>query len=276
MNLQQTLTTLSKKPVIGGVFKYILGYAANKTAKSIAHHFSQFLQPQLAHSSEQKLDSYKVRYNVYCHELHFLEENELQLEQDSFDEHSIHVVIKHKTTGAIAGTVRIVTSDNAEQKLPLEAYCPDAVDSHELHPANQERTKICEASRLAVPAEFRRRNVDKYDGAATGVINEQSYSEMELRCFPFIAIGLYLCAANITIAKGIDHIYVMMEPRLARSLRFVGIPFTQIGPVVEYHGQRAPFHIDPRVLLQTLSPGYKMLMKNIAKELKRQGLGSNV
>ncbi|EWH11129.1 hypothetical protein DS2_04710 [Catenovulum agarivorans DS-2] len=276
MNLQKTLSSLSKKPIIGGIFKFILGYAANKTAKSIAHHFSQFLQPQLAITDELQQESYKVRYNVYCHELHFLEENDLKLEKDHFDEHSIHVVIKHKSTNAIAGTVRIVTSENEQQKLPLEAYCPDAVDSHEMHPANQERTSICEASRLAVPAEFRRRNVDKYDGAATGVINEQSYSEMELRCFPFIAIGLYLCAANITIAKGIDHIYVMMEPRLARSLRFVGIPFTQIGPVVEYHGKRAPFHIDPRVLLKTLSPGYKMLMKNIEKELKRQGLGREI
>lgn len=121
---------------------------------------------------------------------------------------------------------------------------------------------------MAVPSEFRRRKTDKYDGAATGAINEAVYSEKELRCFPFIAVGLYLSAASVTIEKGIKHVFVMMEPRLARSMKFVGINFQQIGPVVDYHGKRAPYHIDPHSLYKTLSPGFKVLFANIEQQFK--------
>ena len=77
-------------------------------------------------------------------------------------------------------------------------------------------------------------------------------------------------AATVTQQKGINHIFVMMEPRLARSLRFVGIPFTQIGKVTDYHGKRAPYHIDPKVLFQTLSPGFKKLMLVIGDDMRKQ------
>jgi N-acyl amino acid synthase of PEP-CTERM/exosortase system len=62
----------------------------------------------------------------------------------------------------------------------------------------------------------------------------------------------------------------MMEPRLARSLRFVGIPFDQVGPVVEYHGKRAPFYISRELLMNGLSPGFKNMLKSIDKEVNNQ------
>jgi N-acyl amino acid synthase of PEP-CTERM/exosortase system len=61
-----------------------------------------------------------------------------------------------------------------------------------------------------------------------------------------------------------------MEPRLARSLRFVGIPFDKVGPVVEYHGQRAPYYISREKLLTGLSPGFKNMLKKIDKRIESQ------
>ena len=105
--------------------------------------------------------------------------------------------------------------------------------------------------------------MDQFQGAATGVINQQTYSEQELRCFPFIAVGLYFAAASVVMLNDIKHTYVMMEPRLARSMSFVGIKFHQLGPVVDYHGKRAPYYINPYLLMENLSPGFKNLLQNI-------------
>ena len=127
--------------------------------------------------------------------------------------------------------------------------------------------------RLAVPSRFRRRAMDKFDGAATGVINTQTYSEKELRCFPFIAVGLYFSAASLAMRNNIQHAYVMMEPRLARSMRFVGIKFEQIGPVVDYHGRRAPYYINQSMLLKSLSPGFKTMLTHIQHSMY-QSMGS--
>ena len=264
------LKKLANKPIIGWVAKAILRFGANREAKQIANHFAQFLEPQLAVGDSMRENAYRIRHNVYCEELNFEPVKDNKQEIDDFDRHSYHCLIQHKSTKNFAGTVRVVYSRNEGEQLPLEKYCLDSIDHKTLTPANFARHEICEISRLAVPAEFRRRQADKFAGAATGAINENVYSETELRCFPFIAVGLYLSAASILIDRGINHCFVMMEPRLARSLAFVGIPFEQIGPVVEYHGKRAPYYIDPRTLQKTLSPGFKRLYRNIGRQLEQR------
>jgi len=239
----------------------------NTDIESISSHFSEFLSPVVSESREHAENSFRIRHHVYCEELKFEQTNPQEMECDEFDEHSIHCLIQHKTTGNYAGTVRLITSSSEEQKLPIEIYCGDAIEKNDLFPSNFAREDICEISRLAVPAEFRRRQMDKFDGAAVGAINEQTYSATELRCFPFIAVGLYLSATSILIRKNINHCYVMVEPRLARSMRFVGLPFEQIGPVIDYHGKRAPYYIRPQAVPGKLNPAFKELLDNIDHEI---------
>ncbi len=124
-----------------------------------------------------------------------------------------------------------------------------------------------------MPFDFRRRQADKFDGSGTGVINESDYSEDELRCFPFIAIGLYLAAAGQVYNHRIPHTYVMMEPRLAKSMAFIGIKFKQIGPPVYYHGIRAPYYISQDVFFEHLSPSFNVMFDLIRNQLKVQSLG---
>ncbi|GAB3001926.1 PEP-CTERM/exosortase system-associated acyltransferase [Psychrosphaera aestuarii] len=261
------LKSLSKKPVIGGAVRYLMQVLANQQAKSIANHFSEYLQPTVAMTESEKEKAFAIRHDVYCEELKFEPLRESRLENDEFDKQSIHCLIQHRSTEKYAGTVRMVCSNSPEQLLPIEKYCLDSIDHPTLNPNLFKREEICEISRLAVPSEFRRRQSDKFKGAATGAINETVYSERELRCFPFIAVGLYLSAASVVMKAGVKHVFVMMEPRLARSLKFVGIEFEQIGPVVDYHGKRAPYYIDPYSLHKTLSPGFQLLFKNIINDL---------
>ncbi|WP_017444343.1 PEP-CTERM/exosortase system-associated acyltransferase [Gayadomonas joobiniege] len=269
------LRKLAEKPIIGPIVKTFVRLFADRKVHSISGHFFKYLKPELAIDEGLKQATFRVRHQVYCSELNFLPISEDGHEKDEFDKHSIHSVIRHKESGDIMGTVRLVLSSDPSEKLPIEAFCLNSIDNKEVHPNDFPREKICEISRLAIPENFRRRNVDKHNGAATGAINESTYSEAELRCFPFIAVGLYLTCASIANQKGIEHCFVMMEPRLARSLKFVGISFKQIGPIVNFHGRRAPYYISHAMLMRELSPGFRRLMKKIEAALSKQDKVNN-
>jgi len=249
--------------------KLISGYSKLKEANYISSHFSTYLTPCIAQDDALREEVYKIRHNVYCEELGFEPVKESGLELDEFDAFSLHCLIQHVSSQNFAGTVRIVRPTEPHQQLPIEKYCLNSITHDELNPANFAREDVCEVSRLAVPKAFRRRQMDNHDGAAVGIINQQTYSETELRCFPFIAVGLYFAAAGMALEHQIKHAYVMMEPRLARSMGFVGIKFQQIGPVVDYHGKRAPYYINQELLKTSLSPSFAKMLADV-----RQGLVS--
>lgn len=264
------LRKYANTPIIGPIVKKAMSYAISRQANQISKHFSEYLHAVVAFNNDDKSESYKIRHNVYCDELKFEETKLSGEETDDFDSHSVHCLIKHIPTSSYAGTVRIVRTNSDTQLLPIEKYCISSIDDKSVHPSDFPRHEICEISRLAIPAKFRKRATDKFSGSATGAINEHVYSERELRCFPFIAVGLYLSAASVSQNLGIKHCFVMMEPRLARSLRFVGIPFDKVGPVVEYHGQRAPYYISRELLMNGLSTGFKSMLTMIENDVNKQ------
>ncbi|AWL11669.1 hypothetical protein HMF8227_01188 [Saliniradius amylolyticus] len=264
------LRRLSRKPIIGPVAHNLITLLANREVKRVSRHFSQYLKPQLAISDELKDESYRIRHNVYCDELHFEPQRQSGMETDEFEPQSVHCLIEHWPKHRFAGTVRVVRSHSSQELLPLEKFCSDTLEQATLKPSQFHRDEVCEISRLAVPASYRRRTMDQYKGAETGVINEDTYSETELRCFPFIAVGLYLAAASVMVNLGIRHCFVMMEPRLARSMNFVGIRFQQVGPVTEYHGKRAPYYIEPEQGLDELNTGFQLLYDRIDQDLAAQ------
>ncbi len=261
---------LLNTPIIGDITKKIVSMKVSHEAYNIAEHFTQFLEPQVAVNDALKAEAFKIRHNVYCEELAFEEVKEGGEERDEFDEQSIFSLIKHKPSNNYTSCVRVVRIEEEGQLLPIEKFCLDSITDETLHPSRFNRKEICEISRLAVKSDFRRRKTDQFKGSGTGVIQESNYSEVELRCFPFIAIGLYMAAANMAIETGVRHAYVMMEPRLARSMKFVGIKFQQLGEPIDYHGLRAPYYINPEIFLSNLSPGFKNLYKAIEHDISQQ------
>lgn len=254
----------SEPPVTNTASRFQL---ASDEALLIANHFAQYLQPSIATNYHLKREVYALRHQVYCEELHFEEEKPDQIETDEFDERAIHCCIRHLSSQNLAGTLRLITSNSLTEQLPIQQFCGQALTNSDLHPDRFLPREICEISRLAVPASFRKRQVDQFEGGATGAINEASFSAQELRFFPYIAISLYMSAIAMTYRTRRFHVFVMMEPRLARSLSFVGIYFQPIGPVIEYHGKRAPYYIDSRQIKPGLSPGYRKLLGIIQNAL---------
>lgn len=261
------LKALAETPIIGGLVKKAMSTMASQEAQTISEHFSMYLKPHIARTELQKQDVYRLRHQVYCEELQFEEIKDGYIETDEFDQRSIHCYIRHLSSTQLAGTVRLITSADTNELLPLEQFCLHAVTNETLHPRNFRRDEVCEMSRLAVPATFRKRQVDKKREIATGAFDIENYSETELRCFPFIAVSLYMSAAAMSYKTKRYHVFVMMEPRLARSLNYVGINFIQLGEPIEYHGQRAPYYIDSRTLKHTMAPGYVKLLEIIEAEL---------
>lgn len=235
-----------------------------REANAACSRFMQFFSFDIATTVELEREAYKIRHQVYCEELGWEALRESGEETDEFDNHAAYCLVRHRSTNVFAGTVRIVNStEENKEALPIEKYCLDTITDLAYSPTNFPREHICEFSRLAVPSSFRRRQTDKFPGAATGSINVMQYSKNELRCFSFIAIGLYFSAASLAMKLGKKHAYVMMEPRLARNMGFVGIKFRQIGPVVDYHGRRAPYYINAELLHAHLARGFRMMLKNI-------------
>lgn len=261
------LKKYAEKPIIGPLVKRVMDYAINREVKTVARHFSSYLSPLVAENEDLRKESFKIRNEVYCEELNFLDTGKNGVEVDDFDKYSTHCLIQHMPTGQFSGTVRVVRPETNQHYIPLQKHCAESIAKDKINPKDFAPHEVCEISRLAVPKGFRKRQTDNFKGAATGVINQQVYSENELRCFPFIAVGLYLSAASIVIENGIKHTFVMMEPRLARSMSFIGIQFEQIGPAIEYHGKRAPYYINPSLLLQNLTPGFQLMLKDIRKSL---------
>ncbi|WP_246587668.1 PEP-CTERM/exosortase system-associated acyltransferase [Alteromonas lipotrueiana] len=265
--IMNNLTRRVSKSKLGKLFK---GYQQLREANYISSHFGSYLTPVMADSHELRDSVFKIRHKVYCEELKFEPVAPNGLEIDEFDHFSRHCLIRHLNSNALAGTVRIVRPQRDHEQLPIEKYCLNSITRQDLNPSNFARQDICEISRLAVPAEFRRRQMDRFAGAATGVINQQAYSETEMRCFPFIAVGLYFAAAATGIESNIAHAFVMMEPRLARSMSFVGIKFEQIGPVVDYHGKRAPYYINRELLMNNIKPGFALMLDSIRQDIRHQ------
>lgn len=264
------IKTLSQNKYVGKLVGGFVSSKANKEAETISTHFERFLEARIALTKEDEAEAFRIRHSVYCEELKFEAQRENKQENDEYDDYSLFGLIKHKPTDTHTGCVRIVAPRNENQLLPIERYCAFAYKNSDIKPENFRRDQISEISRLAVLSQFRRRKEDRYDGAATGVINQHTYSTEELRCFPFISVGLYLTAASIAIDNGCDHVFVMMEPRLARSMALIGIKFTQLGEPVEYHGLRAPYYINGKIFLENLSPGFKSLHRAIDRSIQPQ------
>jgi N-acyl amino acid synthase of PEP-CTERM/exosortase system len=238
-----------------------------RQADTFSKHFSKFFTSIVAENKKDLNSAYNIRHSVFCEELELFSKNKDGIEKDCYDEYAQQCLIRHKTSTQDAGTVRIIMPQTHEDILPIEKIATNHITKDQYLPHNFARHEVCEISRIAIPPEFRRRKMDQYDGAAQAKINTRTYSETELRCFPLIAIGLYMTTAAAAMEAGRKHAYFMVEPRFARSMRFVGIKLKRIGDEFEYVGQRAPYYIGCDDFMNNLKPSLHFMMNELHKQI---------
>jgi N-acyl amino acid synthase of PEP-CTERM/exosortase system len=212
---------------------------------------------------------YRVRYQVYCQEFGYEPSANFPdgKETDGFDHRSRHCLVVHKPSGHSAGCVRLVhpDPDDRDSLLPFEQNCGDSLDREKLARLDLPRSTVCEISRLAVSRTFRGRAGE--DASKYGAVSGLKFTESERRVFPYIAVSLYLAATVLTELTGRRNVFAMMEPFLPRLLNRVGIHFQQVGPVIDYHGQRAPYFITTDSALEGMKPDLRELYERVRRSL---------
>jgi N-acyl-L-homoserine lactone synthetase len=154
-------------------------------------------------------DSYALRYEVYCHERHFLDPEDYpsKFEMDSYDNHAIHVGGVDRE-GVLVGTVRLVLP--SARGFPLFEHC-------ELFPEYQ---YLADPGKLA-----------QLSAAAC----------QDHRHRPEIILGLYKALYQASKREGITHWFAAMEKPLLRLLRRYNFDFKPIGPELDYYGPVIPY-----------------------------------
>ncbi|MBX9868256.1 MAG: PEP-CTERM/exosortase system-associated acyltransferase, partial [Burkholderiaceae bacterium] len=158
---------------------------------------------------------FKLRYEVYCLERHFLPEEEFRdgLEHDDYDECSTHVAaFTHEDQ--VIGTVRLV-QPSISQPYPFEAHC--SIFEHFEMP---DRSMAGEVSRLVVKKNYRRRRGDSMEGVSAEFIEKGDARISKLKRngresnSPLLLLGLYHEIYRYSRKNGIRYLYAAMERSL--------------------------------------------------------------
>jgi N-acyl amino acid synthase of PEP-CTERM/exosortase system len=239
-----------------------------RESSSLSASFHDYFEVLAADSAILQDEVYRIRYEVYCRELAYEEAARFpdQREQDEFDPIARHCLLRHRSSGEFAGCVRLIARHALDDsvRLPFEKYCWQSLDPALMHELRARGGRYGEISRLAVPSRFRRRKGEQENAIGMG---EETAEEGDQRRSPHIALGLYMAATSIGLELGLDGVFAMMEPRLARHLKRFGIEFQQAGGVMEYHGQRAAYYISREKLFEGLHPEIGALLFSIKADL---------
>jgi N-acyl amino acid synthase of PEP-CTERM/exosortase system len=232
--------------------------------------YHEYFELVLAHTDLLREEVFRLRYQVYCEELGWEDKSRFSdfAESDAYDQNALHCLLRHRKSGLFAGTVRLIgTKQNTS--IPLIEHCADTLFETPLDPRIQPPGTYGEISRLALRKEFRRRKGEA--GTSTGIGHDTPdllhWNTDEHRRFPHISLALYLAAAALGLKEGMSGVYAMMEPRLARHLRVAGLHFEQVGEIIDFHGDRAPYYISKKALFQHLARPLKKLLNAIIKDL---------
>lgn len=204
--------------------------------------FNQYFDMLPADNDQLREDVFRLRYQVYVVETGFErpEDHPHGIERDAFDERSEHYLLRHRATGVYAATARMILPDPSAPlaSFPIETHCRFHDGQGVRDPVD--RLRLGEVSRFAVSKAFKKRLGEA--GSPIGIAEdvEMYFAPDERRILPHLSLGLLAAELRMMHTHGLTHCYAVMEPALYRLISRFGVTFQQIGPLVDYHGQRIP------------------------------------
>lgn len=214
--------------------------------------FHEFFELVDADSPALKNEVYRLRYRVFCEETSTFDAKHYpdHLEKDEYDDHSIHILLRHRATGTYVGTVRLIRQDPKcpDKPFPIEKY--SQIDSKQVKVNDLPRQEIIEISRFAILKEYTKRRGISASMNQTGAVTER-------RRFPNIGLALVVGIMRACSVYNISHWLSVMEPTLNRLLSYYGSNLEPIGPLVEYHGMRRPYHVPLREVLDRMYKNHR-------------------
>lgn len=217
--------------------------------------FRQMFELVPALDAATREEVYRIRHEVYCRDLGWEPVREDGRESDEFDAQSVHCLLRRRDSGASVGCTRLILTrtDNPASLLPFEQSCHDALDRQIVDPARLPRHSVGEVSRLAVLGSFRQRKGES-STAVSMTQDDFGAAPGGATRFPFIPVGLYLGAAAIAKRFGVEHVFVLTEPRLAHHFVRIGFDIRTVGSPIEHRGTRIPSLISTSKVIAGLRP----------------------
>lgn len=235
---------------------------------NLGHGFRKYFEIHPALDDAMRDDVFRVRHEVYCQELAFEPVRPDRREQDEYDAHSLHCLMRtSRQPNQLVGCTRLVLAnpDDPEKPFPFERICAHTIDRSIVDPARLPRERIAEVSRLAVRAAFRRRKGETVESAP---IHEEDFGSVVHPRFPYIPIGLYLGAIALASRHEIEKIFVLTEPRLASHFAKLGVEVQQIGGPIEHRGTRIPSMMDVESIIKNMRFLVKPIWRAIHEEIE--------
>lgn len=211
---------------------------------SLRERFHKHFDVLNANSSNLLQQSLRLRYQVYCVEKGY-EDPEFfprGMESDTYDLRSNHSVVRHRSSGRVVGTVRVILPDNMDPSLPfpVENLCGASVDKDIFRPIIANRRRIGEISRFAISKELRSSLVTS-DEKYNLVEQQDCIGESETRLLHSqIVMGLFHAVIKMSAENELTHWIAVMEPSLLRLFTRFGFRFTPFGQPINYRGYRRP------------------------------------
>lgn len=215
------------------------------------------LLPALDDESRETV--FRIRHGVYCEDLGFEPVREDGMERDEYDRHSLHCLLRTASEDKTpVGCVRIVLPrpEDPSFPFPFERTCAETFDRSLFDPTGIARERMTEVSRLAVLARFRRRKGEENQPV---VLPDEAFGTPGQPRFPFIPVGLYLGAIALSLYHGIDHLFMLTEPRLAAHFSKLGFVMERIGGAVEHRGTRVPSLLRAPETVAALRPALRQM-----------------
>jgi N-acyl amino acid synthase of PEP-CTERM/exosortase system len=196
---------------------------------------------------ETSLDQvFRIRHDVYCRDLGWEPVRADGRETDEFDRHSFHCLLRSRATGEPVGCTRLILARPEDPAYPL------VLDRNIADPARMPRNTLGEVSRLAVLNTHRQRKGEA--STAVSVTDADFEARGANTRFPFIPVSLYLGAAAIARRVGVEHVFVLTEPRLASHFVRIGFDIRTVGGPIEHRGTRVPSLLSSSKVVAGLRP----------------------
>lgn len=218
--------------------------------------FSQHFEIVPALTQDQIQQGQRLRFQVYCLERQILKKEQYPdgIEVDIFDWRSVHSLLRHRATGQLAATVRLMLSnqDDPNAEFPIEKRLQYPTYYKDIEVRSLPRSSIAEISRFAISKQFCHRAGDEnfesedvaYRDRRASVISTpfpiNRRAAENRRGFPHISLGLLKAIVLMSDANNVQYWYAAMEFSFIRLLERFGIHFLPLGPAVDYFGYRQP------------------------------------
>lgn len=234
---------------------------------SFSEGYRKFFEVVPATDDSLKLRNYRLRHEVYACELGWEPLRADGAESDDYDRHALHCLVRAVATQRFVGCARLVLADPADPAapLPFERACAATLDRRTADPARMDRSRIGEMSRLAVVADYRRR---QGEGNTSFAINDDFGIGPRLR-LPYLSLGLYLALIAMARWRGLTTLFALTEPAQLRAIARLGIDIVRIGAPARYHGERIPTMIDVGGVIGGMAPYLRPFFDTIADEIER-------